>query len=301
MPETSILQKPEEKMLPKPKSKIKIILWVVVICIIVVTLIFGGFFVYKKYFSKEKEEAAEEEMEEIGEMEEEFIDETANWLVYKTDDFEIKYPSKEYESIAKKIEVKSKNAIVKEYDDWLKERQAEGNAPGPGPKGQLAGDKNLLNQQFEILSRVAKEEEISEELQKEIEDNFLLLSEAIDHKYYIDTIFSDNFETAGLNLIGYDSLDAANLPRFYYRVVFLVGDKIALIKFPLYPEAIEKKLMKDFGYNEKKGECDVKCSENMGNFFSKALEEIKEGEFEESLQDRIDTYDLIISTFKFLK
>lgn len=307
-PQTPMLQKIEQKpelIEPAPsggsvhpsggqtKNKTKIIITVIIVLLIIAGLAVGGFFVYKKYFQKTENEEELEGDENDLEIEE-VADETANWQTYKTDNFEIKYP-KEYEKYVKKINVKTKSQILKEYEDFKNKGGC------PDACGKLSKDKNLQEKQFEILKKVNNEEELSEELENEIKNNFLLLSEANDVKYYINNAFSDNFDTAGLNLIGYDAYDPGDISKFYYRVAFLVNDKIAIIKLPLYSDEDVKNLMKSFGYNETNAKCDETCLKKMENYSKKVINQIKNQEFDETLEKNINNCDLIVSTFKFLK
>lgn len=220
-----------------------------------------------------------------------------NWITYtdNANTFQFLYP-KTLEIIFSGsgfyASVKSKTDIINEY----KKYQEEGGCPGSC--GRLASDSTLLQKQFAILSNVEKSPNctLSPALEKGITDDFILLTNAVGKKIKISASETKNGKCM-LKYIESDGFDAS-LNNFYYKTAIIKDDKVISIHLPLFPkygfhEVYLLWLGLDYDYYNKS------CSANCLGKETKYFESFNLND--KAIKNVIDTYDRILSTFRFVE
>ena len=151
----------------------------------------------------------------------------------------------------------------------------------------------FLQEQFRILEEVNENKVISSELGEKIKSNFHLMSVANDKIMFVDSVYNRSLNSYGIKLIGYDSTDV-NVSSYYYRIVFLVDNKVISFHSSLFPPN-DKKIYKwaDKEYTEV-------LNRRKSNLFP-LKEPLLSGRVKNSPLNKIlQSYDEIISSFRFI-
>jgi len=222
-------------------------------------------------------------------------DPTANWKTYRNEKygFEFKYPSHLHSLISSNrtiISAKTKQEIIDEYQEYQKSGGC------PSTCGILAENQNLLQKQLLILSKINEQPDciLTDDYKKEVEDDFILFTRALGNKINISGIKTIQ-KKCGLKIIEFDGFDVS-LTNYYYKAGFINENKIIEISFEIFPHnAFEKvdKLWLSFGASLD-GSCDASCYNNEVEYYEKFNLN------DDVVKEVISTYDLILSTFKFL-
>jgi len=220
---------------------------------------------------------------------------TANWKTYRNEKyrFEFKYPSYLDNLISSKqtnISAKTKQEIIDEYQEYQKSGGC------PSTCGILAENQNLLQKQLLILSKINEQPDciLADDYKKEVKDDFILFARALGNKIDISGIKTIQ-KKCGLKIIEFDGFDVS-LTNYYYKVGFMNENKIIEISFKIFPHnAFDKvdKLWSSFGAGLD-GSCDASCYNNEVEYYEKFNLN------DDLVKEVISTYDLILSTFKFL-
>ena len=216
-----------------------------------------------------------------------------NFETYKNQDgsVEFQYQSDLSSLITSKqfsLSIKSKQEIIDNYDQY-KETGC------PSTCGRLVDDPSLLQKQFDILTKVSNSSTctISTTDKEEIEKDYILQTGGIGGKKLVEGIKTNDGQ-CGLKIIESDGFDVS-LMNYFYKVGFLIDNKIIDIRFNIFPhdsfESVDR-LWSNFGYDSSMG-CDAECNKMESDYFLKFN---TENQIEKEV---IKAYDQIISTIKF--
>lgn len=257
----------------------------ILIIVVAAVLIGGGVFAYK-YWWMPKEEATMQ-------------DETADWETYTNTKygFEIKYP------LGLKIDNAIRIITIEEIREQYEKAEKEGGCPGKC--SILAANKDILEEQFEILTKATKECHYSEDFNENIKENFILFQSALGGIHGVEGIYNDNLKKCFMRLIGYDGYDAG-IYNFYYRAGLLSDGKVIEIYLDIFQFGIFEEvdqLLRDLGFSG--DSCDANCYEKQVDYYTntKNINDDSEDMYYDNIiiENVVKKYDKMLSTFKFLK
>jgi len=218
------------------------------------------------------------------------------WKIYTSQDdmLTFKYPTNLEKLISSKqfgISIRTKQEIIDGYKKYK-----DGGCPGAC--SSLLNDPALLQKQFDILTKMDTSSNcvLSKQDYVEIKNDFILFTGGISNKFLIEGIKTINGQ-CGLKIVESDGFDVS-LSNFYYKIGFLVGDKVININLPIFPYNAFREvddMWKSFGADLNNLTCDTACYEKEIKYFKNfnVANDIEKGV--------IKTYDEIISTIQFAK
>lgn len=172
------------------------------------------------------------------------------WQLFtdKTSGFQIELPPK--------LIIDEDQTIKVETTDEIKNFYKKAAINGcPGPCSFYIDDPSLLDKDFNYLSEVSQlpDCKMTEQLSKEIKNNFHLFANAIENKEEVTSIYNENLHSCGIKYIAKDGYDVS-LFNVRYKAGFIVDGKIIRMNLPVFQYGISNEvnaLWKELGYDEK--------------------------------------------------
>lgn len=217
-----------------------------------------------------------------------------SWKTFTSQDgfLTFKYPTNMEKLISGKqfsVSIRSKQEIIDGYEKFK-------HGGCPSTCGQLVDNPILLQKQFDILAKMNTLSNcvLSKQDYEEIKNNFILFTGGIGNKFLVEGIKTINGK-CGLKIIESDGFDAS-LSNFYYKIGFLVGDKVININLPIFPYNTFREvddMWKNFDADLTNQTCDAACyKKEVGYLNNFNVANVVEKQV-------IKTYDQIISTIRF--
>ena len=287
---------------PTPKNEFP--KWVIILTIILLLVVIGVF-AYQNYLLKQQIDYSKTTSSPRPSVINPSVvpsttstpDPTADWETYQSQDnfLTFRYP-KELENLIFGKKVKQFDLSIKSKQEIMDEYKKYEESGCPSTCGMFVNDPDLLQKQFDVLDKIANSPDCTLSIadKEEIENNFILFTGGIGNKYQVETVKNAN-DKCGLKIIESDGFDVS-LGNFYYKVGFLINDKIVDIKFNIFPYNVSKEvddLWTSIGFDLTNLSCDATCGE-------KEIEYFKKFSINNKIEKQmISTYNQIISTLDF--
>lgn len=223
-----------------------------------------------------------------------------NWRTYQNKEagFEFKYPSY-LEKLIQNPDPALRNFWVEiEKRDGLNNPYKEKECPGSC--GRFAKDSNLYQKQFDLLTQASNTKDcIFDKNYVDDFKNFILFYGGIPGKWTdIQGIKLDN-RVCGIKYGALDGYDVSH-GTYNYRLVYIINDKAVGINFPIFPFHVFNQVDSfytnlGFDLSGDSWSCRDNCKE--GQFFNDQV--FQNMAKDDTVKSVIQTYDEILSTFKF--